>query len=1494
MSEIAGGQPLLPFPLRYADTDVAKTELERAAKAKADAEKGARKIAAEKSEPKSDAAEQSVIEIDAAAPNTELPGTNGAAAAESGESQAPVDDVAAAAAADATAAPPGTGESDDDVISACGVEALIRSNGAEDSAASAAQGDGAPAVPASDEASTESNPQGGGAAAPIGRALWPELLADPLEADAPYQLPYDIWWEHKHGVLARKVDEADFTKVRSLVGLEARASDVDVPDVCSCDRATGHCGEDCVNRMMFIECWPNHCPCRGKCTNQRFQKRSTYGNSLARFHTEHKGVGLKAKQPIPRNSLVLEYVGEVMTTEAYGDKVRTTYANRQHFHCINLDAGLVIDGGEHGGEARFINHSCDPNCHIEKWNVLGNWRIGIIASRHILPGEELSYDYNFNSFGADKKCYCGSKKCRGWMGKRDKAEKVEKAVPKAKRGRKRKPKKPLGQVLLEEMQKGLLGPRTVKVARQRNVFLVRNVAQAQRAVLGDPPEGEPEEQQPEEQQPEGQQPEGQQPEDLLSREGILSGAAFDVFKAKLHSLQNGGGGRRTRTLAVADADEELDQRAQLASYLLRIHADLLKLKDAVSGRTLSKPFQKLPSKKQHPQYYAVVKNPAELLTVQEELGLGKYTSLKQYLRETNRVFNNATRYNKKGSELWTDANSLKVFLRKRVAQDKAAIEAIYVSDEPLEEEPASMLDQNVIRCVCRRYVDEGEMVQCENERCGVWQHVACVGRQVVLQAEKYLCERCGDREVSLEIPLESDSKKQEGVDVVAAEAQLAATKKLLDKLRPLAVQIDHSLVSVGKTLQISREQLELCMEKLQAARRRFEKANALTLKWHARCFDEASALPLCFEEHRRNMRKKLASGEEPSEENHAVDATPGDTPGSADAPGDAAPSAGEPEVVADAEAMEPSVADNSATGGRLASCSYSPTHAVYGAMQRRQLETMAAFEAGAVAACARRPEPGTAASVDKGGEASPAQEWGSVAAAVDGVNMMPVDQGVTACMPEVAAMGAVVEVSERNYSSTGALYGAAQRKRSTDAASPDGMTAPTADAVGDGSDWDEWEEEVEIASPAATAASVSAMPDPTARAPPAHTSVHLAHGSTAFASVALAVAAPAPAQRPRSPTELPRLSLLHQLDLVPAAREIRQHEAKHHALKQTEKDTAAYLKSLESTRRKVFTQMVPAEKKLATARDDIDLVQCVFYQTLVFGEVQYRLGDSVYVGKDKTKRQTAKDRLKARIVRIEKLWRDASGQPRASGQVYLRPKQTKLKTKHEFRSNELIEQAFAEEFRLDQVLGVCFVMRAAAYERGRPIECTNEADAFVVAMRTSVDNELRPVTKSDAWPTPMHPSVFAAFPEPRASAPSAATKSQNEGLSSPGGASRAERKKRKPSSADTRAGALRKRKASSSAADEGIGVSSDAHDADQSAQSDATVARKRLRRGFGVVVEDLLTKIPSRIESKSGRRMKTTSGEHVGFAQPVDLTRLLKSTKRGRLHSPARQPKPLP
>lgn len=56
--------------------------------------------------------------------------------------------------------------------------------------------------------------------------------------------------------------------------------------------------------------------------------------------------------------------------------------------------GLIIDGYK-GSICRFVNHSCNPNCRVEKWIVNGHPRMALFADRAIMPGEELTYDYNF-------------------------------------------------------------------------------------------------------------------------------------------------------------------------------------------------------------------------------------------------------------------------------------------------------------------------------------------------------------------------------------------------------------------------------------------------------------------------------------------------------------------------------------------------------------------------------------------------------------------------------------------------------------------------------------------------------------------------------------------------------------------------------------------------------------------------------------------------------------------------------------------------------------------------------------------------------------------------------------------------------------------------------------------------------------------------------------------------------------------------------------------
>ena len=84
-----------------------------------------------------------------------------------------------------------------------------------------------------------------------------------------------------------------------------------------------------------------------------------------------------------------------------------------------LDKDTVLDASRKGNVARFINHSCDPNCETQKWIVDGLPRIGIYARKDIAKGTELSFDYKYEAM-VDKRqpCFCGTSVCSGFIGER--------------------------------------------------------------------------------------------------------------------------------------------------------------------------------------------------------------------------------------------------------------------------------------------------------------------------------------------------------------------------------------------------------------------------------------------------------------------------------------------------------------------------------------------------------------------------------------------------------------------------------------------------------------------------------------------------------------------------------------------------------------------------------------------------------------------------------------------------------------------------------------------------------------------------------------------------------------------------------------------------------------------------------------------------------------------------------------------------------------------
>ncbi|CAK9685568.1 unnamed protein product [Candida parapsilosis] len=178
------------------------------------------------------------------------------------------------------------------------------------------------------------------------------------------------------------------------------------------------CGEDsnCINRLTSVECTNRHCLCGDDCQNQRFQKRQYADVSV--FQTELKGYGLKANKPISEGQFIYEYIGEVIDEGAFRQRmIEYDMKNYKHFYFMMLKPDAFIDATEKGSLARFVNHSCNPNAFVDKWVVGDKLRMGIFAKRNIAKGEEITFDYNVDRYGAQSQpCYCGEPNCIKFMG----------------------------------------------------------------------------------------------------------------------------------------------------------------------------------------------------------------------------------------------------------------------------------------------------------------------------------------------------------------------------------------------------------------------------------------------------------------------------------------------------------------------------------------------------------------------------------------------------------------------------------------------------------------------------------------------------------------------------------------------------------------------------------------------------------------------------------------------------------------------------------------------------------------------------------------------------------------------------------------------------------------------------------------------------------------------------------------------------------------------
>jgi len=132
------------------------------------------------------------------------------------------------------------------------------------------------------------------------------------------------------------------------------------------------------------------------------------------------GTGVFARRAIPAGTRILEYTGKRISNEEADRRHPVNPDDPCHTFFFSLSSGQIIDGGDKGNDARWINHCCEPNCETQESRQ--GKRVFVVALRDIARGEELTYDYGLvidevltDTLKRDYACLCGVPSCRGTM-----------------------------------------------------------------------------------------------------------------------------------------------------------------------------------------------------------------------------------------------------------------------------------------------------------------------------------------------------------------------------------------------------------------------------------------------------------------------------------------------------------------------------------------------------------------------------------------------------------------------------------------------------------------------------------------------------------------------------------------------------------------------------------------------------------------------------------------------------------------------------------------------------------------------------------------------------------------------------------------------------------------------------------------------------------------------------------------------------------------------
>jgi SET domain-containing protein len=131
-----------------------------------------------------------------------------------------------------------------------------------------------------------------------------------------------------------------------------------------------------------------------------YKRKFEVGNHKLKVQRSETGLGLFAHEPIKRGACIIEYKGrQISAKEEYESNSK---------YLFQVSRKKTIDGAVRSNTARYINHSCRPNCEIDIYKS----RVYVLAKRNIKPGEELAYDYDTEYFDEYiKPLGCKCQKC---------------------------------------------------------------------------------------------------------------------------------------------------------------------------------------------------------------------------------------------------------------------------------------------------------------------------------------------------------------------------------------------------------------------------------------------------------------------------------------------------------------------------------------------------------------------------------------------------------------------------------------------------------------------------------------------------------------------------------------------------------------------------------------------------------------------------------------------------------------------------------------------------------------------------------------------------------------------------------------------------------------------------------------------------------------------------------------------------------------------------